>query len=110
MKALNIATCHLIESGHGSIYEPVREIDNRKIYINGDFSVVKLCEKDYAVLWKNVIIGEFLGVNSELCDRLATKNEPDPRIAGMQKYNYKEAIKDIEEAPIFAKKYNFTIC
>lgn len=109
MKALNISTCHLIESGHGSIYEPVREIDTRKIYINGDFSIVKLCEKNYAVLWKNVIVGEFLGINSELCDRLATKNEPDPSIVGMQKYNYMKAIKDIEEAPIFAKKYNFTI-
>lgn len=110
MKALNISTCRLIKSGYGSIYEPVREIENHKIYINGDFSVVKICEKYFAVLWKNIIVGEFVGVNSELCDRLATKNEPDQHIDGMQKYNYREAIKDIEEAPIFAKKYNFTIC
>ena len=110
MKALCISTCHLIESGHGSIYKPVREISDRKLYRNGDFSVVKICEKDYAVLWKNVIVGEFMGINSDLCDRLAEKNEPDPKIAGMQKYNYRTALSDIEEAPAWAKKYNFTIC
>ena len=108
MKALSIATCHLIASGHGSIYEPVREISNRKLYRNGDFSVVKICEKDYAVLWKNVIVGEFVGVNKELCDRLATKCEPE-KTDYMMHYGYENALSEIDEAHKWAEKYNFTI-
>ena len=37
MKVLCIATCHLIAGGHGSIHEPVREINGKKLYQKGDF-------------------------------------------------------------------------
>ena len=108
MKALCIATCHLIDGGHGSIYEPVREISNHKMYRKGDFSIVKFAEKYYMVLWKNVIIGEFVGANRELVDLLFSGYEPDEKKV-MQCYNYRTALQDIEEAPKWAAKYRFTI-
>ena len=108
MKVLCIATCHLIASGHGSIYEPVREINGKKTYRKGDFSIVKIAEKYYAVLWKNVIVGEFVGQNKGLVDCLFSKTEPDEKEI-MQNYNYREALSDIEEAAKWAKKYGFEI-
>lgn len=106
MKALCIATCHLIAGGHGSIHEPVREINGKKLYRKGDFSIVKIDKNDYAVLWKNVIVGEFVGANKDLVDRLFSKEEPEK---GMQYYNYTNALHEIEEAPNWAEKYGFKI-
>ena len=108
MKVLCIATCHLIAGGHGSIYEPVREINGKKLYRKGDFSIVKIDEKDYAVLWKNVIIGEFVGQNKVLVDCLFSKTAPDEKEI-MQSYNYKDALSEIEEATKWAEKYGFEI-
>ena len=108
MKVLCIATCHLIDGGHGSIYEPVREINGKKLYQKGDFSIVKICEKEFAVLWKNVVVGEFVGQNKELVDCLFSKTTPDEKKC-MQNYSYKNALSEIEEAPKWAKMYNFTI-
>lgn len=109
MKALCIATCHLIAGGHGSIYEPVREISNHKLYRKGDFSIVKYADEYYMVLWKNVIIGEFVGANKELVDLLHSKTAPDSKKV-MQGYNYRTALADIEEAPKWAERYSFKIC
>ena len=108
MKVLCIATCHLIAGGHGSIYEPVREINGKKLYRKGDFSIVKIAEKDYAVLWKNVIVGEFVGQNKELVDCLFSKTAPYEKKV-MQNYNYKDALSEIEEATKWAEKYGFEI-
>ena len=108
MKVLCISTCHLIDGGHGSIYEPVREISEKVLYRKGDFSIRKVCEKGYAVLWKNVIIGEFVGKNEELVDLLFTNTAPDKKEVN-QSYNYRTALSDIEEAPKWAEKYHFTI-
>ena len=108
MKVLCIATCHLIAGGHGSIYEPVREINGKKLYRKGDFSIVKIAEKDYAVLWKNVIVGEFVGQNKVLVDCLFSKTAPDEKEI-MQSYNYKDALSEIEEATKWAEKYGFEI-
>ena len=109
MKVLCIATCHLIDGGYGSIYEPVREISGKPFYRKGDYSIVKICEKDYAVLWKNVIIGEFTGANKELVDLLYSNTHPDTKDV-MQSYNYRKALSDIAEAPKWAERYNFKIC
>ena len=108
MKVLCIATCHLIASGHGSIYEPVRKINGKKSYQKGDFSIVKMCKNDYAVLWKNVIVGEFLGQNKVLVDCLFSKTAPGEKEI-MQNYNYKNALSEIEEATKWAEKYGFEI-
>ena len=108
MKVLCIATCHLIAGGHGSIYEPVREINGKRTYRKGNFSIAKLCDKDYAVLWKNVIVGEFVGPNKELVDRLYLKVQPDEKDV-MMSYNYKSALDEIKEAPMWAEKYGFEI-
>lgn len=108
MEVLCIATCHLIANGHGSIYEPVRNINGKRTYRKGDFSIVKMAEKDYAVLWKNVIVGEFVGPNKELVDRLYLKVQPDEKDV-MMSYNYKSALSEIEEAPMWAQKCRFTI-
>ena len=108
MLVLCIATCHLIEGGHGSIYKPIREISDKVLYRKGDFSIRKICEKDYAVLWKNVIIGEFVGKNIELVDLLFSKTKPDDKDV-MQCYNYRTALYDIEESSKWAEKYHFTI-
>ena len=108
MKVLCIATCHLIAGGHGSIYEPVREINGKKLYRKGDFSIVKMDENDYAVLWKNVIVGEFVGQNKELVDCLFSKTAPDEK-EGIQNYNYRNALSEIEEATKWAEKYGFEI-
>ena len=108
MKVLCIATCHLIAGGHGSIYEPVREINGKKLYRKGDFSIVKMCENDYAVLWKNVIVGEFVGQNKELVDCLFSKTAPDEKKV-MQNYHYRNALSEIEEATKWAEKYGFEI-
>ena len=108
MKVLCIATCHLIAGGHGSIYEPVREINGTKLYRKGDFSIVKMAEKDYAVLWKNVIVGEFVGQNKGLVDCLFSKTAPDEKEV-MQNYNYRSALSEIEEATKWAEKYGFEI-
>ena len=109
MKVLSIATCHLIEGGHGSIHEPVQEINDHKMYCKGDFSVVKVCDKVYAVLWKNVIVGEFVGPNRDLVDLLYSKTAPDPKNV-MQSYNYRSALTEIEEASKWAEQYHFEIC
>ena len=109
MKALCIATCHLIAGGHGSIYEPVREIGDNKKYRKGDYSIVKFTDEYYMVLWKNVIIGEFVGENTELVDLLFSGTAPDEKKV-MQCYNYRTALSDIKEAPKWAEKYHFTIC
>ena len=108
MKVLCIATCHLIAGGHGSIYEPVREINGKKSYQKGNFSIVKMCENDYAVLWKNVIVGEFVGQNKELVDCLFSKTAPDEKKV-MQNYHYRNALSEIEEATKWAEKYGFEI-
>lgn len=108
MKVLCIATCHLIDGGHNPINEPIREISNHRIYRNGEFSIVKICTNDYAVLWKNVIIGEFVGPNKDLCDRLVTKCEPE-KTDYMQHYNYINALSGIEESEKWANLYHFTI-
>lgn len=108
MKVLCIATCHLIAGGHGSIYEPVREINGKKLYRKGDFSIVKIAEKDYAVLWKNVIVGEFVGQNKVLVDCLFSKTAPDEKKV-MQNYHYRNALSEIEESTKWAEKYGFEI-
>lgn len=110
MKALCIATCHLREHNYAKFHDhnPVREISNHKMYRKGDFSIVKFDEKDYMVLWKNVIVGEFVGANKELVDLLYSRTEPNENDRP-QHYNYVTALSDIEEAPEWAKKYHFTI-
>lgn len=109
MKALCISTCHLIANGHGSIFDPVREISGKKFYCKGDFSIAKSCERAYVVLWKNVIVGEFVGANKELVDLLHSKTAPDSKKV-MQSYNYRTALADIEEAQKWAERYSFKIC
>jgi len=56
-----------------------------------------------------VIIGEFVGENTELVDLLFSGTAPDEKKV-MQCYNYRTALSDIKEAPKWAEKYHFTIC
>lgn len=105
MKALYIATCHLVKGGD-SQKPPIVEISGKCLYKNGDFSIYKHCERAYYFLWKNVIVSEFTGINKELADLLANEKMPT---TSPQIYHYKSALEDIEEAPGWAKEYNFKI-
>ena len=105
MKAIYIATCHLVKGGD-SQKSPIVEVSGKCLYKNGDFSIYKHCEKAYYFLWKNVIVSEFTGINKELADLLAKGQKPDRM---PQRYHYESALQDIEEAPGWAKEYNFKI-
>lgn len=109
MKALYIGTCHLISSGHLTIGEsnPIEEITGKCLYKNGDYSIyTHIKGKAYYFLWKNVIVGEFTGINKELADMLVSGEKPTEF---PQKYNYEKALDEINEAPMWANKYGFKI-
>ena len=107
MKALYIATCHLIESSHGYGKNPIVEIHGKCLYRNGDYSIyTHIKGKAYYFLWKNVIVKEFTGINKELADLLTSKEKPTEY---PQKYHYENALQNIKEAPMWAEKYGFEI-
>lgn len=109
MKALYIAACHLIKGGTYSSreYSPITEIKGKQMYRNGVYSIYEHIKgKAYYFLWKNVIVGEYTGVNSELAELLIAGTEPT---AYPQKYNYGSVLAEIKEAPMWAEKYNFEI-
>ena len=107
MKALYIATCHLIDGGHGYGKSPITEIHGKCIYKNGDYSIYKHCKNAFYHLWKNVIITELTGENRELIDCLATGEPYDGSVR--RDFIFKGALSDKEEAEKYAKRYNFTI-
>lgn len=108
MKALYIATCHLIDGGHGAGKSPIVEISGKCVYRNGDYSIFEhIKDEAYYFLWKNVIVGEFTGINKELAELLISGEKPTEY---PQKYNYESALQEIAEAPMWAKKYDFVIC
>ena len=105
MKALYIATCHLIKSGH-STHSPIVEISGRCLYHNGEYSIYKHCDRAFYFLWRNVIVSEFTGINKEMADSLATNQKPAAPWPG---YLFDNIRHSIAEAPELAKEYNFTI-
>lgn len=105
MKALYIASCHLAQRAP-SYYKPITDITGKCMYRKGDYSIFKHQEKAYYFLWKNVIVGEFTGVNKELAELLIAGTPPTDY---PQKYNYESALREIAEAPMWADKYNFEI-
>lgn len=108
MKALYVATCHLIDGGHGYGKSPIVEIHGKCVYKNGDYSIyVHIKGKAYYHLWKNVVITELCGENRELIDCLATGKPYDetPRC----KFIYDGAIRDKADSEKYAKHYNFAI-
>ena len=108
MEALYIATCHLIDGGHGDGKSPIVTIKGKCVYKNGLYSIYEHIKgKAYYFLWKNVIVGEFTGINKELADVLISGEKPANY---PQKYNYESALQEISEAPTWAKKYGFEIC
>ena len=107
MKALYIATCHLIDGGHGYGKSPIVEISGKCIYKNGDYSIYKHCENAFYHLWKNVIITELCGENRVLIDCLAT-GKPYNHYTRAE-FIYKGALEDKADAEKYAKRYNFTI-
>lgn len=108
MKALYIATCHLIDGGHGYGKSPIVEISGKCVYKNGDYSIFEhIKDEAYYHLWKNVIICELCGENRELIDCLATGKPYDGTVR--REFVYKETLSDKSDAEKFAKRYNFTI-
>lgn len=105
MKALNIATCHLIESGHRT-NSPIVEISGRCLYHNGEYSIYKHCDRAFYFLWHNVIVSEFGGINREMADSLATNQKP---VECWECFLFNNIRSHIAEAPELAKEYNFTI-
>ena len=105
MKALYIATCHLIKGGH-STHSPIVEISGRCLYHNGGYSIYKHCDRAFYLLWRNVIVSEFTGINKKMADSLATNQKPDAPWPG---YLFDNIRHSIAEAPELAKEYNFTI-
>lgn len=109
MKALYIATCHLIAGGTYSSreYSPITEITGRCMYRNGEYNIYEHIKgKAYYFLWKNVIVGEYTGVNKELAELLIAGTPPADY---PQKYNYKSVLSEIKEAPMWAERYHFEI-
>lgn len=106
MKAIYIASCHLNERRGREEYQAIVEVEGRCLYRNGEFSIYKHLKDAYYLLWRNVIIGEYTGVNKELTDALAMGVQPEE---GAKKYNYLRGMEDIKEAPMWAEKYGFEI-
>ena len=105
MKALYIATCHLIKSGH-STQSPIVEISGRCLYHNGEYSIYKHCNRAYYFLWHNVIVSEFVGINKDMADNLAANQQPT---TPLERFLFGNICQHIAEAPELAKEYNFTI-
>lgn len=107
MRALNIATCHLIEGGHASGGGPMTEVHGKCLYRNGDYSIYKHCDRAYYHLYKNVIITELCGPNRELIDCLANGREYGSDTRG--RFIYNEVISDLKDSERCARIYNFKI-
>lgn len=107
MKALYIATCSLREHDYAKFrdHNPIVEVKGKCLYKNGEYSIYKHFNRAYYLLWKNVIIGEYVGVNKELADILANNGEGKEK----QKLNYTLATEDIAVAEKYANFYNFKI-
>lgn len=106
MKAINIAACNLNERRGHEEYQAIVAVEGRCLYRKGEFSIYKHLPKAYYLLWRNVIIGEYTGINKELADALAMGVQPEE---GVNKYNYLRDMEDVKEAPVWAEKYGFEI-
>ena len=106
MKALYIATCNLRHDSRFHDHNPIVEVSGKCLYRNGDFSIYKHQTRAYYLLWKNVIISEFVGINKELADALASGTKPTE---SPQKYHYESCLRDIADAQRYADEYHFTI-
>ena len=107
MKALNIATCHLIEDGYVYGRSPIVEISGECLYRQGDYSIYKHGKNAYLHLWKNVILVELCGENYTLIDYLAVGIFE--RISRQFELVYKTAKEHKADAEKYAKLYDFTI-